>query len=74
VNPEELLNPDEKLVVEGHVFVGAASGMGIDTISVWNPRVDKVANLADYIEAAFGSEDNVGIYGPMRITIERMSS
>jgi hypothetical protein len=74
VNPEERLNPEEKVVVEGHVFVGAASDMGIDTISVWNPRVDKVANLADYIEAAFGSEDNVGIYGPMRITIERMPS
>ena len=74
MNSEERLNPEEKVVVEGHVFVGATGGTGIDTISVWNPRVDKVANLADYIEAAFGSEENVGLYGPMRITIERMPS
>ncbi len=74
MRPEERMNPDEKLVVEGHVFVGAAGGTGIDTISVWSPQVDKVANLADYIEAAFGSEENVGLYGPMRITIERMPS
>jgi hypothetical protein len=74
VTPEERLIPEEKVVVEGHVFVGAAGGTGLDTISVWNPRVDKVANLADYMGAAFGSEEDVGIYGPMRITIERMPS
>jgi len=72
VNPEELLNPKERLVIEGHVFIGAAGGAGIGTIPIWNSRVDKDVNLTDYIEAAFGSEDNVGLYGPMRITIERM--
>ena len=75
MRPEERTNPDEKLLVEGHVFVGAAGGTGIDTIfSVWSPQVGKVANLADYIDAAFGSEDSVGLHGPMRITIERMPS
>ncbi len=41
---------------------------------LWNPRIDKASNLADYIEATLGSEGNIGLYGPMRITIERMPS
>jgi hypothetical protein len=71
VEREERINPDEKLVVEGHVTISWPGGPEPKVIRIWNPRVDKVANLADYIEAAFGSEHNTGFYGPMRMTFER---
>jgi hypothetical protein len=71
VKPEERMNPDEKLVVEGDLTISWPGEPEEKVIHIWNPRVDKVANLADYIEAAFGSEHNIGFYGPMRITFER---
>ena len=73
MNPEERMNPDEKLLVEGLVSIAAVGDTGIDAVYVWNPRTDKASNLGDYIEATFGSEGNIGLYGPMRITIERLS-
>jgi hypothetical protein len=64
----------EKLVIEGHVSIAGVGDTREKAVYVWNPRVDKASNLADFIEAAFGSEDNIGFYGPMRITIEETGS
>ncbi len=60
-----------KIVVEGYVSVIPIGNTEERAVFVWNPRVDKAGNLADFIEAAFGPEDNLRSYGPMRITIER---
>lgn len=65
------MESSENIVVEGHVSIAAVGDTGEKAVYVWNPRVDKASNLADFIEVAFGSEDNIGFYGPMRITIEK---
>jgi hypothetical protein len=63
-----------KIVVEGIVSAyPAGSNTGEPSVFVWDPRVDKASNLADFIEAAFGPADRLSSYGPMRITIERMA-
>jgi D-hexose-6-phosphate mutarotase len=61
----------EKVVIEGHVSIARIGDTDERAVFVWNPRVDKASNLADFIEAAFGAEENIGFYGSMRITIER---
>jgi hypothetical protein len=67
------MDAGEKIVIEGHVSVGRVGDTEERTVYVWNPQPDKASNLADFIEAAFGSEGNVGLYGPMRITIESLA-
>jgi hypothetical protein len=62
----------EKIVIEGHVSIAGVGATGEKTVYVWNPRVDKASNLADFIEAAFDTENDLGMYGLMRITIERV--
>jgi D-hexose-6-phosphate mutarotase len=63
----------EKIVIEGLVSIARVDDTEEKTVYVWNPRPDKASNLADFIEAAFGSEGNVGLYGPMRFTIESLA-
>lgn len=62
----------EKIVVEGLVSIATIADTGEKAVFVWNPRIDKASNLAEFIEAAFGSAENVGLYGAMRITIEKV--
>jgi hypothetical protein len=63
----------EKIVVEGIVSAIPIGDTEERAVFVWNPRPDKASNLADFIEAAFGPQDRLRSYGPMRITIERMA-
>ena len=62
-----------EIVVEGLVTLVRIGDTEERAVFVWNPRPDKASNLADFIEAAFGFEGNTGLYGPMRITIERLA-
>jgi hypothetical protein len=62
-----------KIVVEGIVSATPIGNTGERSVFVWDPRVDKASNLADFIEAAFGPVDRLRSYGPMRITIEEMA-
>ena len=63
-----------KIVVEGSVSAyQAGSNTGEPSVFVWDPRVDKASNLADFIEAAFGPANKLSSYGRLRITIEKLA-